>query len=75
MKKLLLLLIVIVIVVCSCTTERDRDIRKASVMISYYTSLIEYEDSVCDMPYEYGMSLRDSLQYWYDVRHNLIAND
>lgn len=73
MKKLLFLLSLITL--CSCVTERDRDIRKASVMISYYNALIEYEDSVCNMPYDYRMSLRDSLQHWYDVRHNLIVNN
>lgn len=74
MKKLLYLFC-IVILSCSCINERERDIRRANTMIIYYTSLIEYEDSVCNMSYDYRMSLRDSLQYWYDVRHNLIVNE
>lgn len=73
MKKLLFLLITIVI--CSCINERERDIRRTSTMIIYYTALIEYEDSVNNRPYVEMQPLYDSLYHWYDVRHNLIVNE
>lgn len=67
-----ILCILIAIVVCSCSNKRDNDIRVANTMISYLHALIEYEDSVDTMPMDYRLSLRDSLEHWYNVRHELI---
>lgn len=73
MKSILLLISVVLL--CSCINERDMNIRVANTMIGYYQSMIAYEDSVDNMPIDYRLSLRDSLEHWYNVRHELIAND
>lgn len=59
----------------SCTTRKDKDIKEAGVMISYYKSLISYEEKVNTMPYEYIKSLNDSLEMWYDRRYKLIVEE
>lgn len=73
MKTILCALIIIVL--CSCNNKRNNDIHVASAMISYYHALIEYEDSVGTMPIDYRLSLEDSLEYWYNVRHELIVHE
>lgn len=73
MKSILLLLSVVLL--CSCINKRDMNIRVADTMIGYYQSMIAYEDSVDNMPIDYRLSLRDSLEHWYNVRHELIVND
>lgn len=69
-----ILCVLIIIVMYSCSNKRDNDIRVANTMISYYHALIEYEDSVDTMPMDYRLSLRDSLEHWYNVRHELIIS-
>lgn len=70
-----LLLVLLVGLFSSCTTERDKEIREASIMISYYRGLISYEKEVDTMPYEYIVSLEDSLEMWYNRRHELIVRE
>lgn len=70
-----LLLVLLVGLFSSCTTERDKEIREASIMISYYESLISHEKEVDNMPYEYIISLEDSLEMWYNRRHKLIVKE
>ena len=71
----IILCALIIIVLCSCSNKHDNDIRVANTMISYYHALIEYEDSVDTMPMDYRLSLEDSLEYWYNVRHELIVHE
>lgn len=70
-----LLLVLLVGLFSSCTTEKDKRIKEASVMISYYKGLISYEKEVDTMPYEYIVSLEDSLEMWYNRRHELIVKE
>lgn len=74
--KYLILVLLVGLFSCSTTiTEKDKKIREASVMIGYYRGLISYEKEVDTMPYEYIVSLEDSLEMWYNIRHKLIVGE